>query len=139
MLSLAPAIARQRTFLIDKYPFLRELANIQKRLVVISLKKWGRGSDGGWSDSGSRVRVAGDGRDGSGDGAGNLGGSGDADETYSGDCITNGGGSGGDGDGSGVGGDGDGDDGGDSVDDGCASGGGGKMVIRMVMLLDFVK
>ncbi|GFN95344.1 hypothetical protein PoB_002185000 [Plakobranchus ocellatus] len=55
------------------------------------------GSGGGWSDSVSH----GDGGDGSGDGNGNFGGSGDANEGYSGDYIANGDGSCGDGGGNG--------------------------------------
>ncbi|GFO48704.1 hypothetical protein PoB_007520900 [Plakobranchus ocellatus] len=37
MLSVVPALATQRSSLIDKYLSLRELANIQKQFVVISL------------------------------------------------------------------------------------------------------
>ncbi|GFN91917.1 hypothetical protein PoB_001842300 [Plakobranchus ocellatus] len=149
MLSLELAIARLSSFLIDKYLSLFELANIQKRVVVISLsasakvfdrKTWlanvvmliersgGGGRVDGWSDSISRVSVGGDGGDGSGDGGGNVGGSGDAIEGYRGHCIANLGGIGdcggdggidGGGDGDNSGVGGDGDGSGDSVVDGC--------------------
>ncbi|GFO02125.1 hypothetical protein PoB_002863000, partial [Plakobranchus ocellatus] len=100
---------------------------------------------GSWSYCESRVCVGGDSGDGSGDSGGHIGGSGDVNEGYSGDCIANGGGSGdgggngvdgshdgdGDGKGGGVGGNGGGDDNDDSVGAGCGSGG-SKMVIVMV-------